>query len=197
MKLLHIQTSPNKEKSNSNIVANYLINKLKVTETKVFDLDATPLPHITGTQVGAFYTPEEAHTTQQKEAIKLSNEKVNEFLSSDIVVISTPMWNFGIPSVLKAWVDHIIRPDITFKFTPEGLKGLASGRKVYVVISSGSVFSEGAFKAMDHLSPWFRTTFGFIGITDLEIIRVEGTHTSEESATAIEKAKKRIDELLN
>lgn len=196
MKLLHIQASPNKERSNSRQISNYLVSQLKATETRNIDLDANPLPHVTGTAIGAFFTPEENRTADQKEAIKLSDEKVAELLSSDVVVISTPMWNFGAPSVLKAWFDHISRAGKTFAYTAEGLKGLAGGRKVYVVVSSGSVFSEGPYKSYDQLSPWLLTTFGFLGITDVEIIRVEGTNTPEAAALAISKAKARVDEVL-
>ena len=145
--------------------------------------------------ISAFFTPAETHSPEQKAAIKLSDEKVEELLASDIVVISTPMWNFGVPSVLKAWFDHISRAGKTFKYTSEGLKGLLGGKKVFVVVSSGSVFSEGLYASMDQLSPWIRTTFNFLGVSDLEIIRVEGTNTSEAAATAIARAKARIDQL--
>lgn len=197
MKLLHIQASPNKEKSVSREVSNYLVSKLHPSENILIDLDAHPLPHITGTEVGAFFTPEEQRSPEQQAAIRLSDEKVDELLTSDVVVISTPMWNFGIPSVLKAWFDHISRAGKTFKFGPDGLKGLAGGRKVYVVVSSGSVFSEGPYASMDILIPWFKTTLGFIGITDLQIIRVEGTNTPEAAATAVSKAKASVDRILN
>lgn len=196
MKLLHIQASPNGEKSISREVSNYLVSKLTASSAKLLDLDNQPLPHLTGTAIGAFFTPEDARTEEQKAAIKLSDEKVNEFLTSDVVVISTPMWNFGIPSVLKSWFDHISRAGKTFSYTPEGLKGLAGGRKIYVVLSSGSIFSEGPYASMDHLIPWFKTTFGFLGISEVEVIRVEGTNTAEAATKAISTAKARIDSLF-
>lgn len=196
MKLLYIQASPNKEKSNSREVSNYLVSKLNVSSSKILDLEAHPLPHINSMAISAFFTPPETHSPEQKAAIKLSDEKVEELLSSDIVVISTPMWNFGVPSVLKAWFDHISRAGRTFKYTSEGLKGLLVGKKVFVVVSSGSIFSEGPYAGMDQLGPWIRTTFNFLGVSDLEIIRVEGTNTSEAAAMAISKAKARVDQLV-
>lgn len=196
MKLLHIQSSPNLETSLSREVSNYLAGKINATSVKHLDLYTNPLPHVSWTTVGSFFTPEDARTSEQKESIKLSDEKVNEFLDSDVIVISTPMWNFGAPSALKAWFDHISRAGKTFSYTPEGLKGLAGGRKVYLVISSGSIFSEGPYEKMDQLTPWFKTALGFIGINDVEVIRVEGTNSPEAAAKAVAKAKAQVDQLL-
>lgn len=196
MKLLHIQSSPNLETSLSREVSNYLVAKLNSPSVKHLDLYKNPLPHVSWTTVGSFFTPEDARNDEQRESIKLSDEKVNEFLGSDVVVISTPMWNFGVPSALKAWFDHISRAGKTFSYTPEGLKGLAGGRKVYLVISSGSIFSEGPYAAMDQLTPWFKTALGFIGITDVEVIRVEGTNSPEAAAKAVAKAKAQVDQLI-
>lgn len=196
MKLLHIQASPNLETSLSREVSNYLVSKINASSIQHVDLYTNPLPHVSWTTVGSFFTPEDARTNEQKESIKLSDEKVNEFLGSDVVVISTPMWNFGAPSALKAWFDHISRAGKTFSYSPEGLKGLAGGRKVYLVISSGSIFSEGPYEKMDLLTPWFKTALGFIGITDIEVIRVEGTNSSEAAAKAVAKAKAEVDKLV-
>ena len=106
------------------------------------------------------------------------------------------MWNFSVPSVLKAWFDHISRAGKTFSYTAEGLKPLVHGKKVYLVVSSGSIFSEGPYATYDLLVPWMKTALGFIGITDVEVIRVEGTNTTEAAANAISKAKARVDQIV-
>lgn len=196
MKLLHIQASPNIETSLSREVSNYLVNKTKVTNVQNLDLAKNPLPHLPIAAIGAFFVPEADRTPEQKEALKLSDTTVDDFLSSDVIVVSTPMWNFGVPSSLKAWFDHISRAGKTFSYTPEGLKGLAGGRKVYLVVSSGSIFSEGPYAKMDLLIPWFTTAMGFIGITDVEVIRVEGTNTPEAASKAVAKAKSHVDSIV-
>jgi FMN-dependent NADH-azoreductase len=199
MTLLHIQVSPRAQDSASRNVSSYLVEKFKAKtpNAKIItrDLDANPLPHLSGTAVGAAFTPPEARTAEQKEAIKLSDTLVSELLSSDVLVISSPMWNFGMPSVLKAWIDHIVRAGVTFSFSPEGLKGLVTGKKAYIVISSGSVFSEGAFASYDQFVPSIKTALGFIGLTDVEILRVEGTNDPVKAQSAISQAKIKADAL--
>ena len=98
------------------------------------------------------------------------------------------MWNFGLPSVLKAWIDHFIRAGVTFAFTSEGLKGLAAGKKVYLIQSSGSVFSIGPFSSLDALTLGVKAPLAFIGITDFNLIRVEGTNDPATKENAIANA---------
>jgi FMN-dependent NADH-azoreductase len=199
MNVLHIQVSPNAQGSASRNVSNYLVNKFKeknpATTIISRDLDQNPLPHLSGITVGASYTAAESRTPEQKEAIKLSDSLVKELLDSQVIVISSPMWNFGMPSVLKAWVDHIVRAGVTFSFGPDGLKGLVAGKKAYLVLSSGSVFSEGPFASYDQFVPSVKTALGFIGITDVEVVRVEGTNDPAKAAVAISAAKSKADAL--
>jgi FMN-dependent NADH-azoreductase len=134
-------------------------------------------------------------TPEQKKAIERSDRLVDELLGVDTLVISTPMWNFGVPSSLKAWIDHIVRAGRTFRFTENGLEGMLKGKKVYVVVSSGSVFSTGAFQAFDHVAPYFKSVFGFMGVLDVELIRVEGTNTPEGAEVAYSNAIAAIEAL--
>jgi FMN-dependent NADH-azoreductase len=196
MNVLNIEVSPRGSESASRHVSQYLIGKFKDAKITTRDLDRNPLPHVNGLTAGAFFTPVEKHTPEQAEAIKGSDDAVQELLAADVVVISTPMWNFGMPSVLKAWIDHIVRPGKTFSFGPEGLKALVSGKKVYVVVSSGSVFSEGPFAAYDQISPSIKTALGFIGMTDVTLIRVEGTNNPATSSGAFAGAKAQVDKLF-
>lgn len=133
MKLLNLEVSPNGENSSSRQVSRHLLKKFKKDFPGISittrDLNAQPIPHLTGAGVGAAFTPPDARIPEQKEAIKYSDELVDELLASDVVVISTPLWNFGLPSVLKAWVDQIVRVGRTFTFSPEGFKGLVPQKK--------------------------------------------------------------------
>jgi FMN-dependent NADH-azoreductase len=190
MKILTIDVSPNGENSASRKVAAKLLEKIKTSHSIVTsrDLNSNPLPHLDGATIGSFFTPEAARTPEQKKLVQLSDSLVDELLGTDTLIISTPMWNFGPPSVLKAWIDHISRVGRTFSYGPEGLKGLAGNKKVYVVISSGSIFSSGPLGAMDALIPSLRSAFGFIGIHDVQFIRVEGTNDPNHKVSAFEKA---------
>lgn len=200
MKLLHIQVSPALLNSSSRKISNYLVEKIKkekpgIIET-ILDLDSNPIPHLNGLTISAFFTHPEKRTPEQHAAIKLSDQLVDQLLDTDVVVISTPMWNLGLPSVLKAWFDHITRAGRTFAFTGEGKVGLVHGKKVYVVLSSGGLFSAGPTMNDDQCSPYFKSALSYIGINDVEIIRVEGNNMPSVSGAAIPTAITKIDELV-
>ncbi len=192
-KLLVIESSPNGSFSISRQVTEKLVghlkNKNQNIEIKSLDLNSSPVPHLTGTTVSAMFTPAENRTNEQKDAIILSDKLTDDFLWADEIILSVPMWNFGVPSVVKAYIDHISRAGRTFKFGPNGLEGLAAGRKVYLVVASGSVFSEGPFAAFDQLAPYLKTFFGFIGITDFTVIRAEGVNDPINKENAVKKAE--------
>ena len=198
-KILAIEVSPNGELSSSRQVSQYLLQRLKSqhggTETLLRDLATNPPPHIDGLTVGAYFTPEDQRSDSQKKAVRFSDELVDELLSTDVLVISTPMWNFSLPSALKAWIDHVVRAGRTFSFGANGPEGLVRGKQAYVVVSSGSVFSEGAFQAYDQLLPALKTALGFIGITDVEVIRVEGTNDPKAKQQAIARAYSTVDRI--
>lgn len=143
------------------------------------------------------FTKEDMRTSDMVEALKLSDELTNELLWADEVILSTPMWNFSVPSVLKAWVDHVSRAGKTFSFTEKGLVGHAAGRPVYVVVASGSVFSEGAFASFDALTSFVKSWFGFIGITDVHIVRVEGVNDPNNHALALQKAQESVNSIFS
>lgn len=198
-KLLVIESSPNGSFSISRQVTEKLVghlkNKYQNVEIKSLDLNSHPVPHLTGTTVSAMFTPAENRTNEQKDAIILSDKLTDDFLWADEIILSVPMWNFGVPSVVKAYIDHISRAGRTFKFGPNGLEGLAAGRKVYLVVASGSVFSEGPFAAFDQLAPYLKTFFGFIGITDVTVIRAEGVNDPINKDHAVKKAEAFIAQL--
>ena len=181
--ILVIESSPRGAQSITRQVTANVVAKLKkqhpgakVTER---DLSARPLPHLEDITINAYYTPAETRSDALKQAVKLSDETVDELLANDIVVIGAPMWNFGIPSVLKAWIDHITRAGRTFRFGAAGPEGLVTNKKAIVVVAAGGVYASGPAAQMDNVTPYLRTILNFIGITDITFIRAEGIAKGE------------------
>lgn len=201
MKLLHIQVSPDLAGSASRIASARLVEKLRAQhsdlEETIVDLAQHPLPHLDAFTIGAFFTRPEERSDEQRAAIATSEKLVDQLFACDTLVISSPMWNLGLPSVLKAWFDHITRAGRTFAFTAEGTKvGLVNGKKVYSVVASGSVFAHGPFVQDDQFTPYIRVALEYIGITDVNFIRVDGTHDPISRDTALPHALQAIDRLF-
>ncbi|MGR9245785.1 MULTISPECIES: FMN-dependent NADH-azoreductase [Rhizobium] len=160
------------------------------------DLAAKPLPHIDDLFTGAIRKPAEARTAEEAAAVETSDELVNELLAADTIVISTGLINFNIYSSLKTWIDNVARAGLTFKYTESGPVGLATGKKVYVVLASGGVYSQGPAAPLNHAVPYLKSVLGFLGISDIETIYVEGLAFGPEAAEkAIDAAKSRVQEI--
>lgn len=185
MNIFILHASPRSKDSTSRQISGELLTKIrekhKVGKITTRDLNLTSLPHVDEEMIQSYFTPPSERTPQQEKKIQLSDELVDELLDANIIIISTPMWNFSVPSHLKAWIDHIVRAGRTFSFATGKPEGLLKDKKVIVVTSSGSVFSEGPFASYDFVVPYFRALFGFLGMTDLQFIRVEGLN--DPSAT--------------
>lgn len=161
------------------------------------DLAVNPLPHLTEQMLGAFFTPAAQRTPEQAQAAQLSEQLVQELFDADIIVIGAPMYNFSVSSALKAWIDHVARAGLTFKYTETGPVGLVGGKKVYVFTSRGGVYSEGPAKSMDFHETYLRAVLGFIGITDITFIHTEGLGMGEAAvANALTQTRNAINELL-
>jgi FMN-dependent NADH-azoreductase len=191
MNILHIISSPRKGDSYSIKLGNALLEKLQAANpgstVKVHDLTNKPFPHLEEAHLQSFFTPAESRTPEQQEAIRHSDEAIAEIQAADTIVIGAPLYNFGIPSTLKAWVDHIARAGVTFQYTANGPEGLIKGKKVYVAMSSGGVYSEGPMTSYDFVAPYLKAVLGFLGMTDVTVVRVEGTAIPDLQATAFEK----------
>ena len=160
------------------------------------DLASNPLPHIDDLFTGAIRKPADARTTEEIAAIKTSDELVAELFAADTIVISTGLINFNIYSSLKTWIDNVARAGLTFKYTESGPVGLVTGKKVYVVLTSGGVYSQGPAAPLNHAVPYLKSVLGFLGITDIETIYVEGLAFGPEAAEkAIDAAKSRVQEI--
>lgn len=197
-KILNIITSSKGDTSFSNKLSNAVIEKLtnvySAIELQTLDLSKTPLPYLDAPQIGAFFTPEEMQTAVQKEAIKNSNNAVKELIEADIIVIGVPLYNFGIPAVLKGWVDQVSRAGVTFSYGESGPKGLVTNKKVYLSVASGAIFSEGPYKSYDFAEPYLRAVLGFLGMTDVTTFRVEGTSIPDFAENALPKALVSVEE---
>jgi FMN-dependent NADH-azoreductase len=149
------------------------------------DLAANPLPHIAQAFIQGRVLAPEARTAEQAEAVGLAQRLVDEVKAADVIVLGSGMINFGPPSQLKVWFDHITWPGVTFGYSAEGKpQGLLTGKKVYLVTAAGGVFSEGDWAPFDFQTGYLRHLLGFIGLTDIEIVRVEGTVFGPEAAKA-------------
>lgn len=136
------------------------------------DVGSDPIPHLDGETTAAIRGGE-ASTEKAREALALSDRLVAELKAADLIVIGAPMYNFGMPSTLKAWFDHVLRAGISFRYTEAGPEGLVKGKKAIVVETRGGLYSSGAAAAMDSQEPHLRTMLGFMGIDDIAFVRAE------------------------
>ncbi|MGI4749788.1 MAG: FMN-dependent NADH-azoreductase [Janthinobacterium lividum] len=196
MKILHLISSPRNASSFSIKLGNAIVEKLQTAHpdstVEVHNLAKTPFPHLEEVHLNSFFTPKENHTPEMSEAIKHSDQAIAELQNADVIVIGVPMYNFGIPSTLKAWIDHIARTGLTFRYTQEGPEGLVKNKKVYLAISTGGVYSEGMMKAYDFTESYLRAVLGFLGMTDLTAFRVEGINMPGLKDDALENAIQNI-----
>lgn len=157
------------------------------------NLTTQPVPHLAEATINAFFTPADQRTDAQREAVRPSDELVAELFAADIVVIGVPMYNFGIPSTLKAYFDHVARAGITFRYTSDGPEGLVKGKKAYIIAARGGAYSG---TPADTQTAYLRNFLGFIGITDVTFIYAEGLNLGDDAkARAETAAQARIREL--
>ncbi|SDQ92216.1 MULTISPECIES: FMN-dependent NADH-azoreductase [unclassified Pseudomonas] len=135
------------------------------------DLAANPVPHLDGNLLGGWMKPETQRNAEELKALARSNELTNEVLAADVLVLAAPMYNFTIPSTLKAWLDHVLRAGITFKYTETGPQGLLTGKRAYILTARGGIH---AGASSDHQEPYLRQVMAFIGIHDVTFIHAEG-----------------------
>ena len=194
--ILMIEASPRGEDSASRAVADTLAGRLAglypAAKLVRRDLSAEPPPHLDAISLRAISTKDPDEAERLKAAAGLSDQLTDELLAADLLVIATPMWNFGIPSVLKAWIDLVVRSDRTFRYDGAGVLGLATGKKAILVLASGGVFSEGPWRPWDFVEPYLRQILGFIGMVDVQTVRVEGTNIPALAADAVPRANEAV-----
>lgn len=190
-KILHIVSSPRGGASVSVQLGNAVVSKIQETYpesiVKEKNLAQHPFPHLEEVHLNAFFTPAESRSAENLAAIQHSDEAIAELQEADIIVIGVPFYNFGVPSTLKAWVDHIARAGVTFQYTEQGPQGLITGKKVYLAVASGGIYSDGPMQAYDFATPYLKGVLGFLGMTDVTVFRAEGASIPVVKDTALEK----------
>ena len=175
MKILSIQSSIGGGASVTRSLSTTYIEKIKAILPGVTviqrDLATEPVPHLGGNMVSV----QLGKSTGATQDSRLSDQLISELESCDVLVVGAPMYNFGIPSTIKSWFDHVIRAGRTFCYVDGKPKGLLPpGKKVIVFVASGGVYSEGPGKQIDFMEPHLRWLFSFLGVSDVEFVRAEG-----------------------
>src|SRR5271156_5749130 len=179
-KLLHIDSSPLYGLSVSRQLTDAFVTQWKFShpDGKVVDrdLNATAIPPVTSEWVGAAYTPDESRTPEQKKLLSLSDSLLAELEQTDEYVFGVPMHNFGVPSVLKLWIDQIARVGRAFSYADGTPKGLLTGKKATFIIATGGLYdAQTQMASFNFVEPYLRSVFGFLGVTDATFLTAGGT----------------------
>ncbi|MBN3839950.1 NAD(P)H-dependent oxidoreductase [Burkholderia sp. Ac-20349] len=187
-RILLITSSPRSIDSLSTRFAHDLARQLAQDDSAdavtLRDLSAEPLPHIDDAYIVGRTLPPEARSAEQAQAVGLAEVLVDELRAADIIVIGSAMTNFGPSTQLRAWFDRVIWPQVTFRYGESGVTGTLEGKQVYLVTASGGVYSDGPYAPFDYQTGYLKHLLGFIGLTDVRELRVEGTSQGAEAAQA-------------
>jgi len=199
MKLLHLDSSILGDSSASRQLSSAVVTAWQAAEPSAQviyrDLAGDALSHFSALSLVAVGTPEELRNAAQRHEAELSESTLQEFLAADAIVIGAPMYNFALPSQLKAWIDRITVAGKTFSYGENGPQGLVGGKKVVIVSTSGGIHS-GQPSAAAH-EDYLKFVLGFVGISDIQVVRAEGLAYGEEPrAIAMQAAELQVSELF-
>ncbi len=192
--LLRIDCSARQHGSHSRALADFACDGWTASSdntVEVLDLAASPVEHISEGTIAGFYTPDDQHTNTTRQATALSDRLIAQLKSADAVLLSVPIYNFSIPSSLKAYIDQIVRAGKTFGYDPQkGFFGLIEDKPLYVVCAYGAAgYGSGKpLQSMDFVQPYLKSLFSFLGIQDIHFFTLEGT-TTEPNELAKRKAQ--------
>jgi FMN-dependent NADH-azoreductase len=202
--LLQINASINNGNGESSRLANQFVAAFHKSHPKVTIVvrdvaAAEPVPHLNAERFGAFITKPEARSAAQHGVVAYSDTLIDELKQADVIVLGLPMYNFGVPSQLKAYFDHIARLGVTFEYTEKGPVGKLTGKKVYVFAARGGVYARDGVNEgtpMETQTNYVRDFLRFLGMSDVEFIYAEGLHMSPQSKqAALAKAEAEIARL--
>ena len=180
MRILQIKSSVFGGNGQSSRLADEFVARLRdqgvATEVLERDLVADPIPHLDGARVAAFFSKPEERSDEQKAAVAYSDALIAELRRADVLVLGLPMYNFGVPSQLKAWFDQLARAGETFKYTDKGSVGLLTGKKAYVFAARGGVYPDGHSQIA-----YVREFLAFVGITEVEVVYAGGLALGDDS----------------
>jgi FMN-dependent NADH-azoreductase len=197
MNLLHIDSSILSDHSVSRQLTQAIVDQWRQIspdlEITYRDLDAEAPKHLSAEILRAGFIDPQQYTPLQRDETVFSATLLEEFLAADVIVLGAPMYNFSIPSQLKAWLDRVLVKGRTFQYTASGPVGLVAGKQVVIVSTRGGIYSEEApARVMDHQESYLKTALGFMGIADVSVIRAEGVNMNEKREQAIAAAHKQI-----
>jgi FMN-dependent NADH-azoreductase len=193
-KILHLDSSARSQESATRVLTAEAVAQLKKAHPDAtvtyHDLTKDSLPHISPEYLGGIFgNPVHAN----HETVKLSDKLIAELMEADVIVIGAPMYNFSIPSQLKAWIDYVLRAGKTFKYENGAPVGLVKGKKAIIATASGGIYGEGPMVPFDHVVPLLKQVLGFIGIADITAVRAEKQAFGPEVASAsVNEAKAEI-----
>ncbi|WP_276381945.1 FMN-dependent NADH-azoreductase [Flavobacterium sp. H4147] len=195
--ILHVISSIQGNESYSKKLGNAIIEKIQQkydgSTVEELNLAEKEIPHLDAEFLGKLFTPSNLFNSDKKQSIHFADDFLKQLQNADIIVIGAPLYNFTIPSQLKSWIDYITRPGITFGYGEDGRPiGLVTGKKIYIAMASGGIYSEGPGKVNDFVVPYLQAFLGFLGMTDLTAFRAEGLKVSGIKELAMEKAIKSI-----
>jgi len=201
MKLLHIDSSILSDNSVSRQLTQTVVDQWRRVYPRVEviyrDLALDAPDHLSAEILGAGFIDPAQHSPLQRDQAALGETLLSEFLAADVIVIGAPMYNFSVPSQLKAWLDRVLVKGRTFQYTENGPVGLATGKRAVIVSSRGGVYSKGSpGQVMDHQESYLKVALGFAGITDVNVIRAEGINMPALRDQALAAARNEIDQLL-
>ncbi len=194
MKILQINSSLYSGQGQSSRLADQLVTRLHEehpgAQLTVRDLAQDPVPHLDAERFGAFLARPEERNPEQQAVVQYSDALIEELRHAEVIVLGLPMYNFGVPSQLKAWFDHIARAGVTFKYTDKGAVGLLGGKKVYVIAARGGIY---AGTPADAQTGYVRSFLAFLGLGDVEFVYAEGLAMGAEAREkALADAQARI-----
>ena len=196
--ILLILGSPRDRASYSHQIGRRIVDDLKSrypsANVVVRNLVKEALPDVGEGFVTGRMLSEDKRSAAETAALALSDVLVGELMAADVLVLATPMHNFGVSASVKAWIDHIARPGVTFSYSDKGPLGLVQGKKVILVLARGGIYAEGPMKGYDFQEPYLRAVLGLLGMTDVEVIRIEGVAMGDEALrNAVTSAKAQAD----
>lgn len=200
MNILHLNSGIFGDQSVSTQLSNKVIARLQQETPQATvvarDLASNPIAHLDAEILMAAGTEAAERNVRQQEELALTETLLEELFAADLVVIGTPMYNFSIPSQLKAWIDRIAQAGKTFRYTESGAEGLLTGKRAIVASARGGFYSGGEAVAMDHQESYLQNVLAFVGITDVTVVRAEGLNiNATQREESIQSASSSIDTL--
>jgi len=196
--LLHIQASVFGNGGQSSQLAERYISQWqqKNPEGRVIlrDLVGDAVPHLDGERVGAFFTPQESRSEAQQAIVDYSDSLIDEIRQADEIVLGLPLYNFGVPSQMKAYFDHLARAGVTFAYTENGPVGLLEDKPVRVFATRGGLYRD---TGMDHQVPFLKQFLGFVGLNSVDVIYAEGLSMEDHKEQSLAEARGEVDALIS